>query len=96
VARKELARSATELYRLVDPQWQSYLALPAQVFSDHEHVSVELLEQSLARFDNVVADSRYRNLVARPEFQTTHSALRAYLRALSSGPPTLQLPPPPN
>jgi lipid-binding SYLF domain-containing protein len=93
--RKQLASTSPNLYKLLDGQWQSYLALPSQVFGDNEHPAVDSLRQCLARFDMVAGDPQYRGLAWRPEFQSTHALLQLYVGALSDERPRLQLPPPP-
>ncbi len=94
--RNQLARTAPRLYRLLDESWQDFLALPAEVFRGQDHPSEESLRNSLAHFDAVASDPRYRDLASRPEFQSTHGLLRDYARSgLFKDAPVLQLPEPP-
>lgn len=93
--RNDLARIAPELYRVLDPRWQAYLALPAQVFDGRGHPPAESLQRSLAHFETVRKDPRYRQLAERPEFHSTYGLLRHYVGARSENKQPLELPPPP-
>ncbi|TWT95194.1 hypothetical protein Pla108_33370 [Botrimarina colliarenosi] len=93
--RDQLADFAPRLYRLLDPAWQGYLSLPAEVFQEAGHPSPEVLTAAVGRFEAVAADPRYTNLAALPEFQTTRGLLRHYAQVLANTPRTLALPPPP-
>ena len=93
--RDELGKFVPELYELLDQNWQSYLALPVEVFQGNGHPSVELLDQCLARFDVVRTDARYSALADRPEFQSTYGLLKHYIQSLSQTKPELNLPSPP-
>ncbi len=96
--RDELARFAPQLFQLLDKTWQSYLALPAEIFSGNSHPSSTALSDCLARYENVRSDPRYRALSERPEFQSTYGLLKHYQQAQSqtSQPLTLPNPPPAN
>jgi hypothetical protein len=94
--RRQLAESAQTLYALLDEPWRQYLALPVEVFARNHPLPAEALQQSLARFDTVAADPRYRALAQRPEFQTTHRLLSETIRLQAPGAAALpHLPPPP-
>lgn len=94
--RGQLANSAQRLQGLLEKQWQSYLALPAEVFEANKHPSVESLHHSLRHFHMVANDPRYRALFQRPEFQKTYELLKEYAAARASHPAAqLKLPPPP-
>jgi lipid-binding SYLF domain-containing protein len=93
--REELARFSPQLYELLDPAWQSYLALPAEIFSGVGQPSPQALADCMARFDAVQANPSYRSLADRPEFQTVFGLLKHYSRALSGEQPTIALPAPP-
>jgi lipid-binding SYLF domain-containing protein len=94
--RTQLAHHAPDLYQLLDPQWQAYLALPSGVFVGNDHPPVDALRKSLANFDAVAGNPQYRTLAARPEFGTTHGLLRQYVGAREQDIPNLVLPPPPS
>ncbi|GAB6166079.1 lipid-binding SYLF domain-containing protein [Thermostilla marina] len=93
--RRELAASATAMYRLLPPEWQTYLALPADVFSQSGHPTAADLGTCLERYRLVAGDVRYRALTGRIEFQNTYAALQQYHSVLQRNSQPLQLPPPP-
>lgn len=95
--RRRLADSSQRLAAILDASWQTFLALPAEVYSGDRPPSAEALRLSQEHFDTVVADPRYQSLAQRKEFRTTWSLLRQYSDAAQ--PATTQplsLPPPPN
>lgn len=94
--RRELVARSTELYAILDEGWKAYLALPSEVFQEARSPSLAALGQSLARFDAVATEPRYRLLTQRPEFQRTHRLLSQYVAAKTPRVGArLQLPPPP-
>jgi lipid-binding SYLF domain-containing protein len=93
--RAQLAEAAPRLYRILDEQWATFLALPGEIFNGQAPPSSELLNRSLTHFDTVAIDPHYRDLAQRPEFQTTHNLLRQYAAALTQPAAQLTLPPPP-
>ncbi|MHB8898648.1 MAG: lipid-binding SYLF domain-containing protein [Thermoguttaceae bacterium] len=93
--RNQLAQIAPQLYKLLDPQWSTYLALPTQVFTGQGHPSPEDLNRCLDRFKAVTGDARYMGLAQRAEFQSTYGLLQHYASALSQQPSRLEIPPPP-
>jgi len=95
VTNRQLVTSWNNLAGLLDATWQSYLALPAEVYSNNEPPPRGSIEAVLARFDRVAADARYRALAGRPEFEVTHARLREYAKQLPANSGKLQLPPPP-
>jgi lipid-binding SYLF domain-containing protein len=95
--RRALCEHGDRLNALVDQSWRRYLALPEEVHSADKLPSVDSLNAALRQFDRVAVDAKYRGLTQRFEFQTTHEALRQYIKALTAGAaPQLELPPPPN
>lgn len=94
--RAHLAQNSPALYKLLDPAWQSYLALPSAVFVGNDHPSAEALHASLANFDAVNRDPRYRKLAELPEFEATRALLRQYATAREAQSTKLDLPPPPS
>lgn len=96
IVRNELAKMAPELYELLDDQWKAYLALPVEVFSGTGHPAAESLQHSLKRFDAVRANTQFRSLTERPQFQSTYGILRHYISTLSERGEPLKLPPPPS
>lgn len=93
--REQLSSLAPELYALLDQRWRSYLALPASVFTAGSHPPAEAIATTLARFDGVAADPRFRELAGRPEFQSVYGLLKHYRQAFADGQSALELPPPP-
>jgi lipid-binding SYLF domain-containing protein len=95
--RKSLARSSTGLSKIVDDQWKKYLALPREVYvyDGGEHPTLKVLDFSLARFERVAADAKYKALTEREEFQKTHALLKKYRDALKKNEGPLKLPEPP-
>ena len=96
--RQQLASSAQRLTTILDGNWNSYLALPAEVYSGDRAPSAEVLGLSLSRYDAVAGNPRYRSLSQRSEFQTTYQLLKRYNSIQTStarNSPTLALPPPP-
>ena len=93
--RDELARFARELYEKLDPTWQSFLALPAEVFNGNGHPSIQQLNQSLSRFETIRTDARYSALANDAEFQSTYGLLKHYTQELSNNNKSLNLPAPP-
>ncbi len=90
IARK-LSESSARLSAVLDAQWQQYLALPSSIT---DAASLALVH---ARFQAVAADSKYRSLAERHEFQETLALLNSYIAVSSAAtsPNVLQLPPPP-
>jgi SH3 domain-containing YSC84-like protein 1 len=97
VLRGQLAASSRQLATVLDRSWQTYLALPAEVYGGDRLPSAAALQLSLARFTAVAADARYQTLAQRPEFRTTLSLLRQYFATVQSATAQpLVLPPPPH
>jgi hypothetical protein len=90
--RRQLAASARQLSAILDASWRDYLALPADLDAADRLPNVEVLRNSLARFDTVAGSPTYAALTSRPEFQSTRDLLRRYLAAQT---PPLLLPAPP-
>lgn len=95
VARDSLARSSRELSAQLPPEWQSYLALPAEVFLGTGQATAQQLTTALERFTMVKQDARYSNLTSNEKFQATFTQLQQYLQLVSQANSTLNLPPPP-
>jgi hypothetical protein len=92
--RQQLVAAAQRLQPLLDPAWQQYLALPAEVFTGQALPPGTTFETSLQRYQAVAGDPRYRVLSEHPEYQETYTLLRRYA-ALAQPRGTLSLPPPP-
>ncbi len=94
--RNQLAMFAREMYEILDPSWQQFLALPVEVFQPNGHPSLVSLRESLARFETVRADPAFATLANHPEFQSTYGLLAHYVQELSASQQPLNLPAPPN
>ena len=93
--RDQLAKIAPEMYGMLDPSWQRYLGLPAQVFKANGHPSVESLIKSRTNFEYVCNDPKLVKLARYPEFQSTYGLLCHYIHELSNVKTTFDLPAPP-
>jgi lipid-binding SYLF domain-containing protein len=92
----KLASDARQLYAIIDPQWQKFLALPAEVFEGNQPPQRDALERSLQQFSRVADNPKYKSLNQRPEFQATYHSLRDAVSELSGGSASqITLPPPP-
>jgi len=92
--KAQLDAASRQLHGLLDRQWQTFLALPAEVYTQGGQPTAEALEASLARYDRIASDPKYQAITARGEFQQTYALLKAYASERKSGPGTT-LPPPP-
>lgn len=95
VLRGQLAQTAPELFELLTPEWRGYLALPEEVFSGSRPADLNRLRASIQRYDTIALEPRFRELAARPEFQSVYGLLKHYEEALDPSTPALNLPPPP-
>ncbi len=96
--RARLADSSQRLSARVDPSWQKYLALPAQVYNPGQPAAPQEIAAAVERFKVVANDARYRPLTTRPEFQETFGLLKAYRDLQAAGGTTggqIALPVPP-
>lgn len=82
-----------QLHAILSPEWQQYLALPAQTAPSNA-IDRQSLASVYGRFTKVNGMAEFKELTSRPEFQTTFELLREYNNALASA-STLQLPAPP-
>lgn len=93
--QRQLAQAAISMYDLLDDQWRSFLAMPAEIFNHTGHPAPETLRPVIERFDSVATNPQFQSLATRPEFQSTHAMLKQYFASLTESPSQLQLPPPP-
>ncbi len=93
--RQSLVVASTQLSRLINPEWSSYLALPPEIQNPAAPPNLAALGAAFARFEEVSTGPKYRDLAALPEFQTTRQLLREYLAACQTAVPPLVLPTPP-
>jgi len=94
--RQQLVVAAHRLQQVLDPSWQQYLALPAEVFTGQSLPAGSMFEACLHRYQTVATDARYRALSEHHEFQDAHMLLRRFASLSQPRPAgTLSLPPPP-
>jgi len=93
--RRSLVAEAQQLFPLLSPEWQSFLALPASVGDPNARPSPAEFAAVLDRYQQVAVDPKFAELAQRPEFQITMEILRDYVAALQPPVPALQLPAPP-
>ncbi len=71
-------------------------ALPKPVYDVSQQPELPPLATALSHYDAIAKSADYKQLAARPEFQSTYETLRAFVDELSLGAnTTLALPPPP-
>jgi lipid-binding SYLF domain-containing protein len=94
--RQQLVAAAARLQPILEPAWQQYLALPAEVFTGQGLPAATALETPLQHYQIVASDVRYRALSEHHEFQETHALLKRFASLAQPRPAgTLSLPPPP-
>ena len=76
--RLELVQAAQELGALLDESWRNYLSLPRGVFSGHTVPDRGESRAGAQAFEAVAADSRYKVLLDRQEFQQLYGLLQTY------------------
>lgn len=92
--RGQLAQISPRLFQLLDEPWTVYLSLPPALLRG-ENPDPASLQSTVQRYSNVATDPQYRELAARPEFQSVFGLLQHYQQSLNQSPASLQLPPPP-
>jgi lipid-binding SYLF domain-containing protein len=92
--QNSLYTEGAQLHAILSPEWQTFLALPAEVAAASS-VDRTALASTYQRFSQVNAKPEFKELTSRPEFQTTFDLLRQYNDALNASPAILQLPAPP-
>lgn len=93
--RQQIQTIAPQLFDLLDPQWQQYLALPDELFAEESVANTEALKKVLDRYNLIQSNPQYTQLASRKEFQTLHQLLKHYIAIEEKSPPSLILPPPP-
>ncbi len=93
--RQQLQTIGPQLFDLLDPQWQQYLALPGELFAEESAANTEALKQVLQRYDTIASEPQYSSLASRQEFKTVHQLLKHYIDLESKNNNSLVLPPPP-
>lgn len=95
--RQQLVAAAQRLQPFLEPAWQQYLALPAEVITGQPLPPGGSIEPTLRRYQVVASDARYKALSDHHEFQETYTLLRRF-SALAQARPTgtISLPRPPD
>jgi lipid-binding SYLF domain-containing protein len=94
--RQQLAAASLRLHTILDANWRSYLAMPAEIYAGDRPAGAESLQQTLGRFDAVARDPQYALLAQRAEFRATHEWLTRYVAASTAtarSTPALPAPP---
>ena len=94
--RQQLAAASLRLHTILDANWRSYLAMPAEIYAGDRPASAQGLQQTLGRFDGVARDPQFALLTQRAEFQATHQWLTRYVAASTAtarNEPALPAPP---
>ncbi|MFO0913902.1 MAG: lipid-binding SYLF domain-containing protein [Pirellulales bacterium] len=92
---RQLRDAHERLEEILDPAWQTFLALPAD-FDASTPQALESVRQTVARYNQVAGDPQFRALAERQEFLETLTLLNrhAWLQEAAAG-NVLPLPPPP-
>jgi hypothetical protein len=93
--RQQLAAASLRLHTMLDGNWRSYLAMPAEVYAGDRPANVQSLQQTLSRFDAVARDPQYALLAQRAEFRATHDWLTRYVAASTATARNAPVPAPP-
>lgn len=82
--RRQLADAFTKLGPMLDPQWQTYLALPSEIFAGAETPDPprEVIQDTLNHYRAVAENNQYQALTSRQEFQTVFQLLGQYQQVL--------------
>jgi lipid-binding SYLF domain-containing protein len=91
----KLVDSSRRLEKILDPQWQTFLALPTEVYEGTGPGSIAKLEELEDRFNTVAGDPQFKSLSTRSEFQLTFGLLKSYVAQLHTGALSALPPPPP-
>lgn len=84
--RIQLAEANGKLQVILEPQWQSWLALPKEVFLPEGRPVLADLVRVQERFSTVQQNPQYAALQQRSEFQTTLTLLDQYVTLLAEIP----------
>ncbi len=94
--KSQLVSADKALKQILDPSWDLYLALPAEIYTTDRHPSRDSINLAAARFETIAASPQYRALSSRAEFKSAHNLLKRYAGSLSQATTgQLLLPPPP-
>jgi lipid-binding SYLF domain-containing protein len=94
-ARQQLDAASRQLAAALDENWRRYLALPAEVYMPNQIPQPQMIQQTLARYEEVARRPEYAALTSRPDFQETRRGLARLSELQQARNQPLQLPPPP-
>ncbi|MDO4583842.1 MAG: lipid-binding SYLF domain-containing protein [Planctomycetia bacterium] len=86
LTRIQLAEANGKLQAILEPQWQTWLALPKEVFLPEGRPVLADLVRVQERFTTVGQNPQYAALQQRSEFQTTSQLLHQYIALLTEKP----------
>jgi hypothetical protein len=95
VARQQVDRASRQLTSNLDENWKRYLALPPEVYSPNQVPNPEVVQQAVARYEDVSRRPEYAALYTRPEFQETLRSLKELGEVRTASHTSPELPQPP-
>ena len=78
-ARVLLVPAHENLMKILEPEWQKWLALPPEALTPGSTEVTPNLQSLYDRLEKVAADPKYAELTARPEFDRVRTLLKLYL-----------------
>lgn len=78
-ARVLLVPAHENLMKILEPEWQKWLALPPEALTPGSTEVTPNLQSLYDRLEKVAADPKYAELTARPEFDRVRGLLKVYL-----------------
>jgi hypothetical protein len=79
----------------LDENWKRYLALPPEVYTPNQVPNPQVVQQAVARYEDVSRRPEYAALYTRPEFQETLRSLKELGEVRTASHTTPQMAPPP-
>jgi lipid-binding SYLF domain-containing protein len=95
IARQQAERSSRQLTANLDENWKRYLALPPDVYTPNQVPNPQVVQQAVARYEDVTRRPEYAALYTRPEFQQTLRSLKELSEVRTASHTSPDLPPPP-
>jgi lipid-binding SYLF domain-containing protein len=95
VARQQVDRASRQLSANLDENWKRYLALPPEMYTPNQVPNPQVVQQAVARYEDVSRRPEYAALYTRPEFQETLRSLRELGDVRTASHTSPALPPPP-
>jgi lipid-binding SYLF domain-containing protein len=95
IARQQVDRASRQLTANLDENWKRYLALPPEVYAPNQVPNPHVVQQAVARYEDVSRRPEYAALYTRPEFQQTLRSLKELGEVRTAAHTSPDLPPPP-